>query len=326
MNKNLQLTLSLLLLCGLVQAQIVNLGGTITVQSGATLVVEGNVSNLSTGTINNEGTIEIKGNLLNEASSLLVGTDGTYLFSGTDAATITSNGAAIQNLTIDKAGANVTLVDPLTVNGILAFGNAGTGKLVLGGQSLTLGTGSSIVDADANGYIVAVGAGSVVKNMSAPTGFTFEVGDATNYSPITFANNAGAGAGSVSARVVTVAHPNKPGTSNDFITRYWPVVTSYPSTFTGTYVDGDITGTEANIKGASFNELAVLNQAGSAGNDAQNTVTVNTIAGSHDVTGFAALIREFMLKAILQGPYNAMTDVMSTNLKILGISSNSKSL
>jgi hypothetical protein len=57
---------------------------------------------------------------------------------------------------------------------------------------------------------------------------------------------------------------------------------------------------------------------GSAGNEALNTVTVNTLAGLHDVTGFAALIREFLLKAILQGPYNATTDVMSTNLKSLG--------
>ncbi|HMP31891.1 MAG TPA: hypothetical protein PKD85_19970, partial [Saprospiraceae bacterium] len=89
MDKKIQLTLAFMLMFGLIQAQIVNLGGSITVQSGATLVVEGNISNLNSGTINNGGTIEVKGNFVNDINSNLSGT-GTYLFTGTDAAMIES--------------------------------------------------------------------------------------------------------------------------------------------------------------------------------------------------------------------------------------------
>ena len=50
------------------QTLLYNDGAMIKVQAGATLYVEGGIQNTATGTIDNDGTIEVKGNFLNQGS------------------------------------------------------------------------------------------------------------------------------------------------------------------------------------------------------------------------------------------------------------------
>ncbi len=50
------------------QTLLYNDGAMVKVQAGATLYVEGGIHNTASGTIDNDGTIEVKGNFLNQGT------------------------------------------------------------------------------------------------------------------------------------------------------------------------------------------------------------------------------------------------------------------
>ncbi len=311
MKKTLFITINAMLAFGMLQAQIVNLGGTITVQPGATLVVEGNVDNQS-GTIANSGTIEIKGNLINAAAGILSGTGGSYIFNGGTAnATITTNGDAINNLTIDKSGFDVLLSDSLTVNGALTFGAAGNSNLVLGAHKLILGNGATLGAGSLAGYIEADLAGVVIKNHNTSNPFTLPIGDVDDYSPISFTPSSST-SGFISARVVDAVHPNNVG--NTYITRYWPVTNTVAGTFAATYIPAEVIGI-GNMSGYRRTGSNWIEGTGVS----SNMATVSAVPSTHDIFAQSAGIREFILSAFLQGAYDSVSNVMTTQLPTLGL-------
>ncbi|HQW26714.1 MAG TPA: hypothetical protein PLV75_12170, partial [Saprospiraceae bacterium] len=98
------------------QTLLYNDGAMIKVQAGATLYVEGGIQNTATGTIDNDGTIEVKGNFLNqgtwEASQA-----NTLKFSGNTNSDVTPGSAVFHNVIIQKdATFNVNLLGNMTVN------------------------------------------------------------------------------------------------------------------------------------------------------------------------------------------------------------------
>jgi hypothetical protein len=175
------------------QAQFINLGATVTIQSGATLRVETNIENNGTGTITNNGTIEVSGNFTNAGTATLTPGAGLVKFIGSANTTLDTGGDALFNVEMAKtSNATVALSAPATVAGNLSFTGAGS-KIVLGANDLTLASStvvSATTDHSTNGYVVTGSTGRLVRTNLGPTPFTYPVGfDVNTYNPITIAEN-----------------------------------------------------------------------------------------------------------------------------------------
>lgn len=323
MNR-IQLLFFSLLTYGVLNAQFVNNGATVTIQSGATLRVETNFENQS-GTINNEGTLEVMGNFTNAAGTgTTLSGSGTVKFIGTANSDITTNGDALNHLVMDKTTSNgkVTLTSNALVNGNLSFTGTGNNKIELGNYDLTVSSTSNVTattDHPTNGYVVTGGTGRLVKAVNAATSpVTMQIGDAGNYAPLQVIMSGNA-AGIVSARTSVASLTPKYNDADAYINREWivstPSVTS--TSLQGTYVNGDAVGTPGNIKGCTFAGGGEWNFNGFSG--AANTVTGTTTNTTDVIFSGQNFFGKANLKVFLQGPYNASTGLMNTTLNSLGI-------
>jgi hypothetical protein len=223
-----------------------NVGGTFTETTGnftapATMSVTGALT-LTAGTFTAGTNITASGNWTNNGGTFTSGS-GTITFNGCGAQTIgctTSN--TFNNLTINNTS-GVLLSNNTTVNGILTFSN---GIITTGANSIILGNSATVSGAGAGMYVY----GNLTKGIAAATTTkTFEIGDATSYTPVTL-NFTGStnGTGSITAKTTAGDHPSI-GTSiinpSLSLNRYWTLVntgvsgfTSYDATFI--FVPGDI--------------------------------------------------------------------------------------
>ncbi len=302
------------------QAQFVNNGGTVTVQAGATLRVETDFTNTS-GTINNLGLIEVLGHFSNAAGSgTTLSGSGELRFIGTANSNLTTNGDALNHVEMAKTTSTgkLTLLDNTTINGNLEFTGTGNNKIEAGNFNLTL-SATSVVSATTNhptnGYVVTNGTGRFIKGITANGTKTFEIGDATNYTPLSCAVTGSTySSATLGARAYTTGMQAKYTESTDYINREWQVagtgISDYANVVSGTYVDGDITGTESLIKGSSYH-TGDWRFNGSAGNAGTNTVTASTLTNDVKFSG-QNFFGKANLKAYLQGPYSSGT--MNTSL------------
>jgi hypothetical protein len=83
------------------KAQLINNGGIITVQNGAYITVMGELQN-NTGTITNDGKIEVQGNFTNTASYNSTSNEDSLIFKGAGTSLFNAGGATINYLTINK--------------------------------------------------------------------------------------------------------------------------------------------------------------------------------------------------------------------------------
>ena len=109
---------SSLLIASITNAQLVNNGATIVVQPGGTIFCAGSLTNTS-GTITNDGKIEVQGNFANTGTYNSTTSDDSLIMSGAGNVTINSGGATFRYLTINKA-ANTDIV---TLTGTILVGN-----------------------------------------------------------------------------------------------------------------------------------------------------------------------------------------------------------
>ena len=305
------------------EAQFINNGATVTIQSGATLKVESDFENNSTGTFTNNGTLEVSGDFTNASTATLTPSVGLVKFIGTGNTDLDTGGDALNNVEMAKTTANgtVSLMSATTIDGNLSFTGTGNNRILLGNFDLTMSNSGATVtattDHPTNGWVVSdktgVNTGKFVKNIASGSSTkVLEIGDDTNYSPISLAVTASS-SGAVSSRVLTSNLTAKYAEATDYIDREWLVSTTnvISNALTGTYVTGDITGTQSLIKGASYH-TGDWRFDGSAG--AGNTVTATTT--SSDV-GFSGMnfFGKVNLIAFLQGPYSAgsMTTTLNTN-------------
>ena len=92
-----------------------------------------------------------------------------------------SGPTAFNNLTIEKAGSAYVWM-PITVNGALTFNG---GKMMLGSNNLTIGSGGTISGASSSRYIITDGTGVVTCNGVGTSDVSFPVGTASSYNPVT---------------------------------------------------------------------------------------------------------------------------------------------
>lgn len=165
----------------------------------------------------------------------------------------------------------VNLAADIRVNGTLTITE---GFVQLGSFDLEMAAGATISGGDASNYIRINGTG-ILRQYYTSVGAThsFPIGDSNDYSPITsFTINSGTLGSNpyVEMDITDANHPNR-STSNlgaggnddgvaatDYISRYWTLtgndITSPKFDVSYQYIDGDITGTEANLIAALYRQ------------------------------------------------------------------------
>ena len=148
-------------------------GGTIFVNTGGTLVVNGATQQAGAALLRTTGTATVTGSLTSAAASTLdlstgtlnvagnvahqgttSGTTGTLRLTGSAAQSVGVAGGTVPNLTVDKASGTATLTSAAQVRRVLTV--AGAGNLATGGNALTL-----LSDASGTALVVNSGTGAV---------------------------------------------------------------------------------------------------------------------------------------------------------------------
>ena len=330
MKKLLTLVLFLGMALG-VSAQLVNQGGTITIQSGATLVVESDITN-TTGSIVNNGIIEVKGDITSEAAALFTSAvDSKLKFSGTTPSTINFMASTIlSDVEMAKTAEDLTLASDLDIDGDLTF-TEDDNKIILGANNLVLSATSAADNvAVTNSFIVTDGAGVVTKE-GLSTAFKFPVGAAIDsQNDITLAE--GGTVDDISVRVLTDAY-DAPVTQtdamvDDVVSATWEiteaVIGGSDLIAAPSWAAADETTTFDNTDAAVFQfngtDYTALATTGAATTvDGISSVTnVGLVLNDTDyvIIGDSGLLRAFLAaKIILQGPYQASQDLMRDQLR-----------
>jgi len=262
----------------------------------------------SGGTLDVQGTLVLKKDLVNQnVSANSLGT-GAVVFSGSVSQTISGQNI-IQDMTLNNPS-GLTVAGNTRVNGVLTLTN---GLVSLGANNFLLGPSASVAGTPAaSNMVVATGAGELRKEYASAGSFTFPVGDATGtaeYSPVTVAFNSGTfGANNYTG--VSLVNAQYPGTATSYLTRYWNVsqsgITDFSSSATFQYVDADVAGTESDIFCFRVNPtpFTAYNAANIASNqiDAAGLASFGTFTGNLGNGTVPPAIRSLHNKTISGGP------------------------
>ena len=278
----------------------------LTISSGA-------VFNIQTGAL-----VTVQGDVLSNAD--ITGA-GKVVLKGSANQNVNMNGFTIPNLEMDNA-ANATLTGNAKIGSSILFTN---GKILIGASNATIASDATTTGAASTRYFETNGIGEVRKTMdgigSNANGFIFPVGSNNQYRPVSMAVT-GATYGSspyVGVRNVSLAAPTKPISIASYIETHWPVSKSAIITgnvvLTGSYVDPTdvVVGVEANLKGYYYNGT---DWSSTTGNNNSVTNTVGNIITANN--GILYGMNKYVLvnaKALLQGPYDASTGLMSEGLR-----------
>lgn len=108
MKRKLLLFTALIFFSAVAQCQLYNNGATFTVQDGAYVMVAGNVTNVS-GTITNDGKIEVQGNFINSGTYTSTANGDSLIMTGTGQDTLTAGSSILNYLTINKSTSSDTV-------------------------------------------------------------------------------------------------------------------------------------------------------------------------------------------------------------------------
>ncbi len=224
-------------------------GTTVKVNNATSLSSTENLVMSSGGTLNVQGTLILKKNLVNQNPSPNSLGSGSIVLSGSVNQTVSGQNI-IQDLTVNNA-AGVSIAGNTQVNGALTLTN---GLVSLGAYNLQLGTNASVSGSPSAGnMVVATGTGEMRKEFSGPGTFTFPVGAADTppeFSPVTVTYNTGTfGSGNYTG--VNLVDEQYPGTAESYLTTYWTVsqsgVTNFSANATFQYNTDDVVGAEEDI-------------------------------------------------------------------------------
>jgi hypothetical protein len=258
------------------EALNINSGASITFASpvtlGATFTTTVSGTAIAAAAVTNSGTMNISGTLQLDPGGSITGTAPTYSGSGTlvynRTATVGSEwgsggsvGAGVpQNVTVQTGtltlpGTARTVPGNLSFTGGSASQSGGdltvNGTLALGSSTITTGGSKVILPASGSltrtsGYV----AGNLQKNVATGSSVnrTFEIGDASNYSPVSVSFASVSGAGDLVASATAPSSPPAPSnlSASKYVSRSWTLTnsgvafTTYDATLN--FVPGDIQG------------------------------------------------------------------------------------
>jgi hypothetical protein len=317
--KRILFTLSLLVgfLAG--YTQMTNNGGTITVESGATLVIEGNYTSSNAGVLKIDGAVQLKGNLINNGGTIDPASVGTLTFNGATpqqigGTTSTSFGSAVVvNNTgngVSLTGADAVLTKALTLT---------SGKVTLNAYDLTMA--SAGISVTSGNYVVTNNAAGELKAVVAASPVTFPVGTASSYNPVILANS---GTSDTYGVVFTGATPGGWTGTDHAVNGTWAVsefaangsnLTVTPQWNTSNQQAGfDNTDCAVGLQVAGDNIAWTASGAAVANGSAwTRTGSGFTSVGNYMVGDYFFEGIDFDLDVFLAGPYNS--GVMGTALK-----------
>jgi hypothetical protein len=165
-------------------SQLYNNGGTITVEQGATLVVEGDYTSTNNGTVEIDGDVELKGDLINTSGSIHQNSLGKLIFNGGSAQVISGTNSTTFYCAVEvdnSLGVSITGADQVLDSVLILT----SGSVTLNGNDLTM-SNEGITGASTSQYIVTNGAGEL-KSVVGATDVTFPVGNST-YNPVVLNN------------------------------------------------------------------------------------------------------------------------------------------
>ncbi len=278
-------------LCNMASAQLFIDQATFTIQAGATVTVQGDVT----------------------SNTDILGT-GKVILKGTANQNVNMGGFTIPNVEIDNTS-NVTLTGNAKVGSSLLFTN---GKILLGSNNLTFSDVATATGGGTSKFVETNGTGQVIKLLTANvTAVELPVGAGTSYRPAFVTSSGTYSAASVGVKVLAVVEPNAPPKISDYLAVYWPITkTGVTGTVTvaGQYVDAaDITGSEANLRGYFFNGTD-WNSTGETHDVALNRVAAPIATASGNLYGMDKFVLA-KAKVFLQGAYNSVTGVMTDALR-----------
>lgn len=287
------IVLSLFIQITICKAQLtVSSGGSIVIDAGAIINVQGNVT----------------------CNAAITGT-GKVVISGTNSK-LNTNDFAINNLEINST-ANVTLEGISRVSGLLNFVS---GKLQLGDHYFTLANTASVTGTTANTYIETNGSGVLRKEVNTTGTYTLPLGTNNTLLLLTYTIVGGSFSPSayVAGQLLNATHPNKPVRSDDFLNQYWKSsnagITGATINASTTYNDlVGVTGNEIGLSGLQWDGVT-WSSANSSIDNGTNSILFNNLNSGVDL--FA--MNKFILaksKVFLQGAYNAGTGLMADNLR-----------
>lgn len=269
--------------------------------------------------------VTVQGNLQTSAAIQAGGsgaTQGKILMKGAALQTITASDAtaAIPYLEIDNTN-HVQLegTHDLTVSNRLEFAN---GRFRLGTRNLVVPTVVNFAGVNASRFVETNGTGEMRQLVNAPGTKVLPIGTGANYTPASYTisgSTFGAGAYiGVRASGAAVPTPQRHPRTESYLGTAWHVsrnaVTGGTVSVQGTYVDGQITGTEADLRGMFWNGTT-WSVAGGAQNAANNTVAANVPTTGGLVYGMNKFVLA-SVKTFLQGAYlggGLMRDQLRSN-------------
>jgi len=299
-----------LLLPGILIAAL-TANGQLVIQNGATFFIGENA------------TVSVQGNVQSAANITAGGsgaTLGKLLLNGTSAQTLDMGNFSIPRLEINNT-TNVSLA-----NSDAKIGNAlefTAGKLQLGSFNLTIAPGVTYTTPGTGKFIETNGTGQARQQLTADAAspVIVPVGNGTDYTPFSFTNTGSTYSSAyvgVRSTGTAVPTPTRHPRTETYLNTWWNVVksgiTGGTLTGTGTYVDGDIVGTEADLRAVTLTGSTWAY--GTGQNAAGNTVSATL--GANDANLYA-MNRHLLVtpKVFLQGAYNSgtglMTDAYRTN-------------
>lgn len=290
--KKLHLTLiaASFAMCNVVSAQLFIDNATFTIQSGASVTVQGDVTS----------NVDIQG-------------PGKLILKGTTLQNINMGGFTVPNLEMDNT-ANAVLTGNLRIGTSLLFTN---GKIGLGTNNFTLSNVATVTGQGTGKFLETNGSGQLIKQLTTNVAsLELPLGAGTDYRPAFVTSTGTYLNANVGARVVAVTDPNRPPKLSDYILPYWPVTKTGITgtvTMTGQYITTDITGTEANLRGYFFNGTD-WSSVGEAHDAALNRVTAPITSASGEISGMDKFVLA-RAKVFLQGVYNSVTGVMTDALR-----------
>ena len=320
-HKNLLLTvLASIFLFSVSHAQT---GGSLVIGTGAVITSVNDLSVQSGTSLDVQGTLILKKNLLNENSSPNSIGNGLIEFAGTSAQSIKGQNI-IQNLRINNSN-GLTIAGETRVNGELKFK---TGLVTLGSNNLLIGPAASDSGASASSMVAATGTGELRKEFPTspgfPVSFTYPLGDATGtpeYSPVslTFVSGTFGSGNYAGVNLVNDKYPND-SISGSFLKRYWTLsqnaISSFSCNAVFQYVTADVEGTESSLFCTKVDPSPWITY--NSTNTATHQLTANSLTSFSTFTatrgGFDASLTAFM-----EGPYNSGTGMMNTTLKTSGL-------
>jgi hypothetical protein len=312
------LLIVVLLSPSLIQAQtrvtnstIITVGEGTTFSNGEDMLLDGG------GTLNNQGTIVVKGSLVNNNTSLTNLGSGTFEFSGTSAQTISGPNQFANVVINNAAGVSLGGSYDNQVTGTLSLTN---GLLKLESTNLLLASTALIGGTpSASKMIVPTGTGELRKEFSGTGSFTYPVGDndaPAEYSPVTANFTSGTfGSGNyLGVSLKNQADPDMSIATGDFLNRYWTlnnngITGTISCNLTFAFLTADVVGNVTNLYCIKSYPTLVTYDKYSSGN-----VLTGTVSGFSRFTG-ARAVQTSALAAFLEGPNNgagAMTTVLRT--------------